>query len=155
MTAATPPTRETAAPAAPGGRDAPAGPSRRPSSRRRGLTLIEVLATIVLMGIVLPAAMQGISQCVRATSVARQKSEAAGLAEAKLNELVATGDWQFGVTSGDFGEAWPEYRWKVVMSDFSDPTLQQLSVQVFWTSRGEQRDVTLTTLVYQGQSAAL
>jgi prepilin-type N-terminal cleavage/methylation domain-containing protein len=125
-------------------------PSRR---RRHGLTLIEVLATIVLMGIVLPAAMEGISQCVRAASISRQKSEAAGLAEAKLNELIATGDWEFGATTGDFGEAWPEYRWKAGTSEFTDPTLQQLSVQVFWTSRAEQRDVTLTTLVYQSQSS--
>jgi general secretion pathway protein I len=130
-------------------------PRRRRASRRRGLTLIEVLATIVLMGIVLPAAMQGISQCVRAASTARQKSEAAGLAEAKLNELIATGDWQFGAASGDFGDLGPEYHWKAGTSAFSDPTLQQLSVQVFWNSRGEQRDVTLTTLVYQGQSGAL
>jgi len=122
--------------------------------RRRGLTLIEVLATIVLMGIVLPAAMQGISQCVRAASLARQKSEAAGLAEGKLNELIATGDWQFGVTSGDFGEAWPEYHWKAGTSEFTDPTLQQLSVQVYWTSRNEQRDVTLTTLVYESTSGS-
>lgn len=128
---------------------------RRRTSGRRGLTLIEVLATIVLMGIVLPAAMEGISQCVRATTVARQKSEAAGLAESKLNELIATGDWQYGVTSGDFGDAWPEYHWKCGTSDFSDPTLQQLSVQVFWSSRGEQRDVTLTTFVYQGQSGSM
>ena len=123
--------------------------------RRHGLTLVEVLATIVLMGIVLPAAMGGISQCVRATAIARQKSEAAALAEAKLNELIATGDWQFGATSGDFGEAWPGYQWRDVTSEFSDPTLQQLSVQVTWTSRGEQRDVTLTTLVYMGQSGSL
>ena len=105
----------------------------------------------MLMGIVLPAAMQGVSQCVRAASVARHKSEAAGLAEAKLNELIATGEWQNGATAGDFGEAWPEYGWKVAQSNFpADPALQQLSVQVFWTARGEQRDVTLTTLVYLG-----
>jgi hypothetical protein len=115
---------------------------------------VEVLATIVLMGIVLPAAMEGISQCIRATSIARQKSEAAALADAKLNELIATGDWQFGATSGDFGEDWPGYQWKAGTSEFSDPTLQQLSVQVVWASRGEQRDVTLTTLVYLSQSSS-
>ena len=139
----------------PRGRSLGRGPCGR-ARRRRGLTLIEVLATIMLMGIVLPAAMQGVSQCVRAAAVARQKSEAAGLAEAKLNELIATGDWQYGATAGDFGEAWPAYRWKVVTSDFSpDPAMQQLSVQVVWASRGEERDVTLTTLVYMSQSGTL
>ena len=125
-------------------------PPRPRSARRRGLTLIEVLATIVLMGIVLPVAMHGISLCLASASVARQKSEAAALAEAKLNELVATGDWQYGMTSGDFGEAWPEFHWTGGTSAWSDPTVQQLSVRVFWVGRGQERDVTLTTLVYQG-----
>ena len=128
-------------------------PARSAARRRRGITLIEVLATIVLMGVVLPAAMHGISVCLQAASISRQRSEAAGLAEAKLNELIATGDWEFGMMSGEFGEAWPEYHWSGTTTEFSDPTLRQLSVRVFWLNRGQQRDVILTTLVYQSQSA--
>ena len=131
------------------------GGLRPAASRRRGLTLIEVLATIVLISIVLPAAMQGVSMCLSAASLARQRTEAAGLAEAKLNELLATGDWQFGSTSGEFGEAWPGYRWGCGTSEFSDPTLSQLYVRVVWTHRGQERDVTVTTLVYQSQSTTL
>src|SRR5439155_80161 len=78
---------------------------------RGGLRWVGVLATIVMMAIVRPAAMQGISLCLGAARDARQRSEAAALAEAKLAQLVATGEWQYGGTSGDFGDAWPEYRW--------------------------------------------
>jgi prepilin-type N-terminal cleavage/methylation domain-containing protein len=124
--------------------------ARPAAARRRGLTLIEVLATIVLVGIVLPVAMNGISLCLASASIARQRSEAASLAEAKLNELVATGDWQYGMASGDFGEAWPEYHWTAGTSTWSDPAVQQLSVRVFWVGRGQERDIILTTLVYQG-----
>ena len=126
---------------------------RRPAPRR-GFTLIEVLATIVLMGIVLPVAMHGVSLCMRSAQAARQRTEAAGLAEAKLNELLATGDWQSGLLSGDFGEAWPAYRWNGAATEWSDPTLQELSVRVTWTTRGMERDVTLTTLVYDAEAAA-
>ena len=140
----------TAAPRTPSPR--PALPRRR-AARRRGLTLIEVLATIVLVGIVLPVAMNGISLCLASASVARQRSEAAALAEAKLNELVATGDWQYGMTSGVFGDAWPEYHWSAGTSTWSDPLVQQLSIRVFWVGRGQERDVVLTTLVYQGTGA--
>ena len=124
----------------------------RAGRRSRGFTLIEVLATIVLMGIVLPVAMHGVSLCMRAAQASRQRTEAAGLAEAKLNELVATGDWQYGMLSGDFGEAWPEYRWNGAANEWNDPTLQELSVRVSWTTRGEERDVTLTTLVYDSST---
>lgn len=128
--------------------------SRRRAARRRGVTLVEVLATLVMTAIVLPAAMQGISACTAASGVARQRSEAAALAEAKLAELLATGEWQYGGLSGDFGEAWPEYQWEGSAAAWSaDPTMTELSVRVAWTSRLIEREVVLTTLVYQAQSA--
>ena len=131
----------------------PAETRRAVSTRRRGLTLVEVLATIVMMAIVLPAAMQGISLCTATSVVARQRSEAAALAEAKLSELIATGDWQYGALSGEFGEAWPEYRWSGAAAAWaSDATMTELSVRVYWTSRRQEREVVLTTLIYDTAS---
>ena len=129
--------------------------SRRSAAGRRGLTLVEVLATIVMMGIVLPAAMQGIALCTATSVVARQRSEAAALAEAKLSELIATGDWQFGALSGEFGDEWPEYRWTGSAAAWaSDPTMTELSIRVNWTSRRQEREVVLTTLLYKAESTS-
>ena len=69
-------------------------------------------------------------------------------------ELVATGDWQYGLLSGDFGEAWPDYRWSGAAAEWDDPTLRELSVRVVWTTRGQERDVILTTLVYDSTAGA-
>ena len=132
----------------------PARPRSGAPARRRGLTLVEVLATIVMTGIVLPAAMQGISICAATAVTARQRSEAAALAESKMSELIATGDWQFGAMSGDFGEAWPEFRWDGSAASWSaDSTMTELSVRVAWTSRNQEREVVLTTLVYPTDTA--
>jgi prepilin-type N-terminal cleavage/methylation domain-containing protein len=126
----------------------------RRSVRRRGLTLVEVLATIVMTGIVLPAAMQGISMCTAASVAARHRSEAAALGEAKLNELIATGDWQYGAAGGDFGEDWPEYHWTAASGNWpSDPTMTQLELHVTWVSRQQDHEMVLTTLIYSGQSS--
>ena len=134
-------------------RAAPPHAGRSRAARRRGLTLVEVLATIVMTAIILPAAMQGISMCTSAAAVSRQRSEAAALAESKLAELLATGEWQYGGLSGEFGEAWPEYRWEGSAAAWAaDPTMVELSVRVAWTSRLLEREVVLTTLVYQGQT---
>ena len=48
---------------------------RRPGRRvaRRGVSLVEVLATLVLVGIVLPAAMAGVTLSLRAASLARHQ----------------------------------------------------------------------------------
>ena len=119
---------------------------------RGGFTLVEVLAALALLAIVLPVAMQGISLATSAASIARQRSEAAALADAKLSELIVTSDWQGGALSGDFAPDWPDYQWKAEVVDWMDPSttnagLEQLQVHVSWTSRGHQREVVVSTLV--------
>jgi len=115
---------------------------------RAGFTLPEVLATLLLVAIVLPSVMQGISLATAAAGTARQRSEATALAESKLNELVATNQWQSGGLSGDFGEQWREYSWQAEVQSWVEPSARQLQVHVVWTARGRNYDVVLSTLVY-------
>lgn len=119
-------------------------------SRYRGLSLAEVLATVVIIAIVIPAAMQGISIATGMAGLTRQKAEATALAQAKLNELIATGDWQTNTTSGDFGPQWPAYHWQVNASDWEETNMRQLQMVVSWVHRGTPREVVLTTLAYNG-----
>jgi len=88
-----------------------------------------------------------------ASVAARHRSEAAALGEAKLTELIATGDWQYGATGGDFGEDWPDYHWTGASGNWpSDPSMTQLEVHITWTSRQDEHEVVLTTLIYSGQT---
>ena len=125
--------------------------------RATAFTLVEVLAALVLVAIILPVAMRGISLATAAAGEARRQTEAGSLAEAKLNELLATGGWQSSDLAGDFRPDRPDYQWAAellqwegVGSQTATPSLRQLSVSVAWTSRGRPRAVTLTTLVYSG-----
>ena len=115
---------------------------------RRAFTLPEVLATLLLVAIVLPSVMQGISLATAAAGTARQRSEATALAESKLNELTATSQWQSGGLSGDFGPQWPGYAWQAEVQSWVEPSARQLQVHVTWFARGRNQDVTLSTLVY-------
>ena len=119
-------------------------------SRRRcgGFTFIELLSTVVFLGIIMPVAMQSIGLCTRLGGQSRRQIDAASLARTKLTELTCTGDWQSGEKSGDFGEDWPGYRWSAVVSSWTDSTVSQLDLTVTWQSQGKERSVTLTTLVY-------
>jgi prepilin-type N-terminal cleavage/methylation domain-containing protein len=121
------------------------GGRRRRLRSRVGFTLVEVLATMVLIGIVIPVAMRGVSVALNTASAAKRQAEAATLGEAKLNELVSLGDWTAGATSGDFGQDWPDYRWRLqtVARDF-DVTEIVLTVQ--WSERGQERVLNLSTL---------
>ncbi len=120
--------------------------------RRGGFTLVEVMATVLLMAIVLPAVTKAIAASTAVASVVRHRNESAGLAASKLAELTVTGQWQSGNLAGDFGPDWPDYRWQATAAAWANDTqavgLQQLDVTVSWTYRGRPEHVVATGLVY-------
>lgn len=131
--------------------------SARSRSSRDGFTLIEVLAAMLLIAIALPAVMKGIAAASSSASSTRHRSEAAGLAEAKLNELVVSNDWQGSLLAGDFGQDWPEYRWQATVQawplDTTSAGIQELDLRVIWMSRGQEDSLMVSTLVYARSTA--
>jgi prepilin-type N-terminal cleavage/methylation domain-containing protein len=121
--------------------------------RRRGFTLVEVLATLVLLGIILPIAMRGVSMAMAAASNARRTSEATSLAEAKLNMLLADGTWASGSLSGDFSPDQPEYQWACLTQN-RDYGLTEVAVRVTWSDRGHVREMIVATLALQSANSA-
>lgn len=127
-----------------------AHPSRR-RNRRAGFTLIEVLATVLLLSIVVPVAMQAVSLATATTGAARQRSEAAGLAEYQLGYAMTTGEWQTGPFQGDFTEfGHPEYQWEIICNNWTQSNMVEMTVTVYWRSdrRGDE-SVSVSSLVYQ------
>jgi prepilin-type N-terminal cleavage/methylation domain-containing protein len=118
------------------------------NNRFGGFTFIELLATIVLIGIIMPVAMRSIGLCTRLGGHSRRQIEAATLARTKLTELTVSEDWQTSEKSGDFGTDWPGYRWTATVSNWTDSVVSQLDLTVTWQSQGQQRSLTFSTLVY-------
>ena len=116
-------------------------------SRRRGFTLPEVLATLVITGIILPVAMRGLSVTLRASAAARQQLEAGELAQSKLNELLVTRDQTTFQSSGDFGAQWPDYHWET-QGQIVAFTTYQVTVSVYWNAQGQPHVLRMSTLVY-------
>lgn len=113
-----------------------------------GFTFIELLATVVLIGLIMPVAMRSIGLCTRVAGLSRKQVEAASLARMKLTELTVTRDWENGNQKGDFGTDWPGYQWKAMVSNWTDTLVRQLDLTVSWQSAGKERGVTFSTLVY-------
>jgi hypothetical protein len=119
--------------------------------RKAGFTIIEVLATLVFAGVILPVVVDGVMVSMATSVHARQQAEAAQLAQTKLAELIATGEIDESEMEGDFGEDWPDYHWVSILDNWEeDDRLDQLSVGVFWTRRGKEYHVLVSTLVYTG-----
>ncbi len=120
------------------------------SRKSAAFTLVEVLATIVFVAIVLPVAMHGISVATSIAGLARHRAEAAVLAQSKLNELIATREWQNGLLSGEFDEDHPGYKWTVEIKDWDTSSLKELDLTVSWNAGGREQRATLSTLVEPG-----
>jgi general secretion pathway protein I len=125
---------------------------RTRNKRTAGFTLIEVLAAMLLIAIALPAIMRGISMAGSAATISRQRTEAAGLAEAQLNQMIADETWQSGVLAGDFA-TYPDYHWRAQLQswplDSTSAGIQQIDLQVYWNYHGREENVTVSTLTYQ------
>jgi len=126
--------------------------SVRGTGNPKAFTLVEVLASFVLMAIIIPVAMKGISLSTRLTAKSKQQVEAASLARTKLAEILTSQEWKTGNASGDFGPDWPSYRWSVEIQDWTQASLNQLDLRVFWYAQGREQSITLTTLVYAESS---
>lgn len=117
------------------------------SHHRRGVTLMEVLATLLMVAIVLPAAMKGVTVSMQAAARARHQTEAAALAEMKLNEVLAARNTSLNTGSGDFGVDYPDYRWETTAVS-RELNLYEITVIIRWNERGMERMYQLSSLIY-------
>jgi prepilin-type N-terminal cleavage/methylation domain-containing protein len=120
---------------------------------RRGFTLVEVLATLLLIAIVLPAVMRGIVLASAAADAAKHRTVAQSLAQSKLADIISSGDWQSSSTlSGDFSPDAPDYKWGATIADWAQDTqgvgLEEIDITVSWNERGASKSLTISSLAY-------
>ena len=117
-------------------------------SRRRGVSLVEVLAALALAAAVAPALNRAWVVSMTTASRASAEVTAATLAQNKLDEIVAAGAQAGGEDSGQFDAPHDAYRWSVERGPWTgDSTLTQIDVTVTWTRRNTEFTSTLRTLV--------
>jgi prepilin-type N-terminal cleavage/methylation domain-containing protein len=128
---------------------------RRPSSTeplrrrdsRRAFTLIEVLASLLLMAIVIPVAMEGMSVASRVGILGQRKAAAMRVAERVLNELMIEQQTQQSSSSGTAVDGDTSYPWTMRVENWPEDAMQQLTVAVTFTVQGNNYEVNLTTLL--------
>jgi len=118
---------------------------------RAGFTLAEVLAALLFMAIVIPAAVQGLRIANQAGQVAGRKSEAARVAERVLNESIVTTNWNKSSLGGVIGEGTHQFRWLLRNEPWNLDPLRLVSVQVTFAVQGQDYDVRLSTLADNSQ----
>lgn len=124
------------------------------STTSRGFTLVEALAALLLIAIVLPFVMRGISVASRGAAETDRQATATMLAQTKMDEAILGSAWQFGDNSGSFDPAYgseaERYTWELTVGEWLSTDFRELTMTVRWESGRGERAVTLKTVVYAG-----
>ncbi len=113
---------------------------------RRGFTLVEVLASLLLMAIVVPVAMEGMSIASRAGLMGQRKAAAMRVAERVMNELMLTGQLDQNSMSGSVDEGDTSYPWTMQSETWPEDAMTVMTVKVTFTVQGNTYDVSASTL---------
>jgi prepilin-type N-terminal cleavage/methylation domain-containing protein len=123
---------------------------------KRGFTLIEVLVTLLLIGMVIPALMHVISAAGAAGRDAADRNQAAELAKSQLAQVLAQTQLQTNSNnnlSGDFSPDFPQYQWSATVQPWTQDTsgmgINEIDLKVTWKGRRAEQSVELSTLAYQ------
>lgn len=117
--------------------------------KQRGLSLIEVMVTVLILSVSIMTLLQGITQGILILESAEMMSQAALLAKKKMAEL-SLKEFKLGLdTSGIFEEN-KKYSWKV---EIKDPELEeaksysisQIDLFITWKAGDRKKEIKITT----------
>jgi type II secretory pathway pseudopilin PulG len=113
---------------------------------RAAFTLAEVLAALLFLALVIPAAVGALRVASLAGEVAARKSGAARIADRLLNESLVMTNWNRGTQSGTVTEGAQEFRWTLTGQNWPEDAMQLVTAQVKFLAQGHDYSVTLSTL---------
>lgn len=96
----------------------------------KGFTLLEVMIAMAILAITLVVVFQSQSQSISMTGRARFETTAAFLAQSKMAEIEAANPEEIGSDSGDFGDDFPDYSWRVDVTETEIELLKKIEVKV-------------------------
>ena len=95
-----------------------------------GFTLMEVMLAMAILAIVLVVAFQSQSQSLSMSGRSRFLTTASLLAQSRMAELEFTGLDNLMITTGNFGDAYPDYSWKIEVADTAFELMKKVTVRV-------------------------
>jgi general secretion pathway protein I len=100
------------------------------NKKASGFLLVEVLVAVAILATALVAVFQLQSQSVSMASDARFSTSAALLAQSKMAEAESGKSFSGMNQEGDFGDDYPQYSWRVEISDTKIAKFKKIEVTV-------------------------
>jgi prepilin-type N-terminal cleavage/methylation domain-containing protein len=125
-----------------------------------GFTLIEILVTLLLIGIVIPAIMHAITAAAEAGNAARHRNDADDLAKSQMAYLIlAVSQGQNPILSADAALDGSQYHWQASVQPWNQDTttlgIQEIDLTVSWADRGRLQSIVLSSLAYNHEQQGL
>ncbi|MCC6543229.1 MAG: type II secretion system minor pseudopilin GspI [Nitrospirae bacterium] len=112
-----------------------------------GFTLLEVMIAIVIIATSFVTLLHTRNQSITAADYAKRTTVATLLASERMSDI-ENGDFpDTGQDSSNFGDLYPEYRWKTSVSDTAYDNIREVKVEVLWGKEGSERSVGMVNFV--------
>jgi hypothetical protein len=119
-------------------------------------TLAEVLAALLFLAIVIPAAVEAMHVASLAGEVAARKGAAARIADRVLNESLVLTNWSNGTQNGTATEGGREFRWTLTSASWPpDSAMAVVTAEVKFSAQGKDYAVKLETLAQSPGATAV
>ena len=99
-------------------------------STAAGFTLLEVMVAMAIMAIVLVSVYRMHSQTLTMNAAARFYTQAPMLAQSKLAQLEGDSSEIVAGDSGDFGDKFPGYTWRISTDEVSSEALGEIGADL-------------------------
>jgi prepilin-type N-terminal cleavage/methylation domain-containing protein len=114
-----------------------------------GFTLVEVMAAMLLIALIMPVAMKGVSLAVSLSSQTRNRLAALEVAENTLAMALIEQSWQSGESAGTERRINTEYSWQIYASDYELENVKLVEVVVEWQQRNRTQQISLSRFFYE------
>jgi general secretion pathway protein I len=98
-----------------------------------GFTLMEVMIAMAILAIALVAIFQSQSQSIAMATDARFLTTSTLLAQSKMAEIEAMEPRNLKSENGDFGDGFPDYRWRLEVSNTEIDRVKRLEMSITHT----------------------
>ena len=118
-----------------------------------GFTLIEILVTLAILTLTMPALVRSFGQAQREQALAENKTTALYLLKYQMALIESEGFPEIGSDSGEFGEG-SRYTWASETADVESEEvegLRSISLTVIWQEQGKEKSISVATLVSDRQ----
>lgn len=118
-----------------------------------GFTLLEILVTLAILALALPALLHSFTIAARGQALAENRTTALYLLKFRMAEIELGGYPDVGEEDGEFGDN-SRYRWHSQVQDVESEEIEGLrlvTVTVTWQEQGKEKSISMNTYIADRQ----